>query len=142
VRRTTVVVALAIATALGVTLDDLVMAPGERSTLQTIRADDPRYVYRSDPDCRIRTLSQLTPDRQLEFYEITLQREGSLRSAPHFAGTHEHLTVQTGRVRVKAGAETAELSTGDSIAYPADVPHAITNTGRGPAVVYVINTVP
>jgi transcriptional regulator with XRE-family HTH domain len=138
----TVAVALAIATALGVTLDELVNAPGDRSPLHVIRAEDPLYIYRADPDCRIRTLSPLTPERELEFYEITLQRDGALRSAPHFAGTREHLTVQRGRVRVEAGEHTAELRAGDSIAYPADIPHAIVNTGRTPAVVHLIDTVP
>jgi transcriptional regulator with XRE-family HTH domain len=137
----TVAVALAIATALGVSLDTLVMAPGDRAELEVIRADDPHYVYRSDQTCRIRTLSPLTAERAIEFYEVTLQRDGELRSAPHFAGTREHLSVQRGRVRVESGALSAELRTGDSVAYAADVPHAIVNLGRTPAVVYVIDLV-
>jgi transcriptional regulator with XRE-family HTH domain len=138
----TVAVALAIATALGISLDDLVAASDARSPLQTIRADDPHYVYRSDDACRIRTLSPLTAERQLEFYEITLQPEGALRSAAHFAGTREHLTVQRGRVLVEAGEHAVELRAGDSIAYPGDVPHAIVNAGRTTAVVYLIDTIP
>jgi len=137
----TVGVALAIATALGVTLDELVAPPQEQRTLDVIRADDPHYVYRSDETCRIRTLSPLTADRTLEFYEVTLQPGGELRSAAHFAGTRENLSVQRGRVRVEAGTLSAELRGGDSIAYPADVPHAIVNTGRTPAVVYLIDLV-
>jgi transcriptional regulator with XRE-family HTH domain len=137
----TVAVALAIATALGMSLDELI-APASRPTLAVIRGEDPYHVYRSDDDCRIRTLSPLTADRRLEFYEIVLQRGGSLRSAPHFAGTQEYLTIRGGRVRVEVGAEAVELRRGDSIAYPADVEHAIVNTGRAPAAVYLIDTVP
>jgi transcriptional regulator with XRE-family HTH domain len=136
----TVAVALAIAGALGVTLDELLEGPAPAP--QVIRANDPHFIYRSDSDCRIRTLSPLTADRSLEFYEITLQAEGSLRSAPHFAGTVEHLTVQRGAVRVETGTTSIELGAGDSIAYAADVPHAIVNLRRTRAVVYLIDTVP
>jgi transcriptional regulator with XRE-family HTH domain len=137
----TVAVALEIATALGLTLDELV-APHPRSTLDVVRADDPHYVYRSDPACRIRTLSPLIPELRLEFYEITLQPDGELRSSPHFTGTREHLTVQRGRVRVEAGDDTVDLRKGDSVTYPADIPHAIVNAGRATATVYLIDTVP
>jgi transcriptional regulator with XRE-family HTH domain len=137
----TVVVALAIATSLGVSLDDLVAAPAPRSPLEVIRADDRHYIYRSDETCRIRTLSPLTPERSLEFYEITLAPGGALRSAPHFAGTREHLSVQRGRIRVEVGDDGAELRAGDSIAYPADLTHALVNLGRSPAVVYLIDLV-
>jgi transcriptional regulator with XRE-family HTH domain len=137
----TVAVALAIATAFNISLDELV-APDQHSPLEVIHADDPHYVYRSDDACRIRTLSPLNSQRQLEFYEITLQPDGALRSAAHFTGTREHLTVQRGRVRVEAGRHASDLRAGDSIAYPADVPHAIVNIGRRPASVYLIDTVP
>jgi mannose-6-phosphate isomerase-like protein (cupin superfamily) len=138
----TVALALAIATALGISLDELVAPPDRRSPLELIRGDDPYYVYRSDEHCRIRTLSPLTADRRLEFYELILQRDGALRSAPHFIGTQEHLTVRGGRVRVEAGEHFADLRAGDSIAYPADIPHAIINTGRTLAAVYLIDTIP
>jgi transcriptional regulator with XRE-family HTH domain len=138
----TVAVALAIATAFGISLDELVAAPAAHAPLQVIQADDPHYVYRSDESCRIRTLSPLTAERQLEFYEITLQPEGALRSAAHFTGTREHLTVQRGHVRVEAGEHATELRAGDSVAYPADIPHAIVNSGRSVAVVYLVDTVP
>jgi transcriptional regulator with XRE-family HTH domain len=138
----TVAVALAIATAFGISLDELVAAAAAHPPLEVIQADDPHYVYRSDESCRIRTLSPLTAERRLEFYEITLQPEGALRSAAHFTGTREYLTVQRGRVRVEAGEHAAELRAGDSVAYPGDVPHAIVNSGRSIAVAYLVDTLP
>lgn len=137
----TIVVALAIARAFSVTLDELVMGPDGSPPFHIIRADDPHYIYRSDPDCRIRTLSPLTADQNLEFYEITLQRGGALHSAPHFAGTRENLTVLRGQVSVKTGGHVANLSVGDSISYPADVTHDIINAGSAKAVVYLIDTI-
>jgi transcriptional regulator with XRE-family HTH domain len=135
----TVAVALAIASALGVTLDDLATPPEERSPLQLVPFDDPRMVYRSDEHCRIRTLSPLTADRAIEFYEITLGPDGELRSAPHFAGTREILNVLRGRVRVEAAGYSEVLRTHDSVAYPADVDHAIVNVGRSEAIVFLID---
>jgi len=61
-----------------------------------------------------------------------------LRSAPHFEGTREFLTVQKGRVRVESAGDTEELNPGDSAHYRADVPHAIINSGKGDAAVYLI----
>lgn len=137
----TVVVALAIAKALGVSLDDLA-APGDSSPMEVIRGDDSQYVYRSDESCRIRTLSPLSAQRELEFYEIELPRGGELRSAPHFGGTQEFLTVHHGAVQVESGDHATMLSAGDSVAYPADVPHAILNVGEETALVFLIDTVP
>lgn len=138
----TVVVALAIAKALGVSLDELAAAPGGSSPMEVIRGNDSQYVYRSDESCRIRTLSPLSAQRELEFYEIELPCGGELRSAPHFGGTQEFLTVHHGEVQVESGDHTSTLSAGDSVAYPADVPHAIVNIGEEPALVFLIDTVP
>jgi transcriptional regulator with XRE-family HTH domain len=137
----TVAVALAIARALGVSLDELV-APRDERDLHIIRSDNTQYLYRSDASCRIRTLSPLSAERELEFYEIGLEAGGELRSAPHFRGTREFLTVRKGRVRVEAGDRHADLQVGDSIAYPADVSHAIVNVHNGRSIVYLIDTCP
>jgi transcriptional regulator with XRE-family HTH domain len=138
----TVVVALAIAKAFGVSLDELAARRGEASTLEVIRGGDEEYVYRADESCRIRTLSPLSARRELEFYEIELPPGGELRSAPHFAGTREFLTLHEGSVRVESGGHSEQLEAGDSVAYPADVPHAIVNSGTTRALAFLIDTVP
>jgi transcriptional regulator with XRE-family HTH domain len=138
----TIMVALAIAKSLGVSLDELASPAADASPLELIRGDDSQYVYRSDESCRIRTLSPLSAHRELEFYEIELPTGGELRSAPHFAGTREFLTVHEGEVAVEAGDHSARLQTGDSISYPADIAHAIVNIGRARAIAFLIDTVP
>jgi transcriptional regulator with XRE-family HTH domain len=138
----TVVVALAISKALGVSLDELAHGPGQGSPLEVIHGSDSQYVYRSDESCRIRTLSPLSAQRELEFYEIELPPAGELRSAAHFTGTREFLTVREGTVEVESGEFAVKLPAGDSVAYPADVPHAIVNVGPERAVAYLIDTVP
>jgi mannose-6-phosphate isomerase-like protein (cupin superfamily) len=120
-------------------LGQLVESPGATSAVSVIRAEDKAFHYRSDKSCQIRTLSPLHLEKDVEFYEVTLQPDGALRSAPHFEGTREFLTVQKGTVRVESAGETEELGPGDSASYRADVPHAIINTGRGPATMFLVD---
>lgn len=134
----TVAVTLRIARAFGMSLGDLLQMEGVTSAVTVIRADDHAYHYRSDKDCRIRTLSPLNLEKDVEFYEIGLEPGGALRSAPHFRGTQEFLTVLKGQVRVESATDAEELSTGDSASYRADVPHAIVNAGKGTALAYLI----
>lgn len=135
----TLAVTFRIARAFGMTLGELVESPGATSSVNVIRASDHAYHYRSDKDCRIRTLSPLPLEKDVEFYEVLLLPGGSLRSAAHFEGTREFLTVQKGRVRVESAGDAETLSPGDSASYRADVPHAIVNAGKGAAVLFLVD---
>jgi len=135
----TLAVASRIAGAFGMSLAELVQTPGAMSSLTVIRASDHAYDYRSDQDCRIRTLSPLHLEKDVEFYEVQLREGGALRSAAHFEGTREFLAVQKGRVRVESGGDSEELDRGDSVNYRADVQHAILNIGKGEAVVFLVD---
>ena len=99
----TVAVAFRIAQAFGMSLGELVETPAATPRVDVIRADDRTYHYRSDRDCRIRTLSPLHLEKSVEYYELVLRPGGALRSMPHFAGARELLTVQRGSVRVTSG---------------------------------------
>ena len=136
----TLAVAFRIAGAFGMSLAELVETPGAMSSLVVIRAGDHAFHYRSDRDCQIRTLSPLHLEKDVEFYEVRAFKEGgALRAAPHFEGTREFLTVQRGRVRVESAGDAEDLNRGDSVNYRADVPHAIVNTGKGEAVVFLVD---
>jgi len=135
----TLAVTFRIARAFGMSVGELVEAPGATTQVEVIRAEDRSYHYRSDRDCRIRTLSPLNLEKDVEFYEVQLKEGGALRSAAHFAGTREFLTVQTGKIRVKSGNDTEELNRGDSASYRADVPHAIVNIGKSQALVFLVD---
>ena len=134
----TLAVTQRIARAFGLALGELLEMPGAASAVTVIRAGDHAYTYRSDADCRIRTLSPLNLEKDVEFYEIRLLAGGALRSSPHFEGTREFLTVHQGRIRVESAGDAEELNPGDSASYRADVPHAIVNAGRGEGIVYLI----
>ena len=135
----TLAVTLRIAQAFGMSLGELIEMPSATSSVTVIRADDHAYDYRSDKSCRIRTLSPLNLEKDVEFYEVQLQSGGALRSAPHFEGTREFLAVQKGQVQVESGDDAEVLSPGDSASYRADVPHAIVNVGKGEAVIFLVD---
>jgi transcriptional regulator with XRE-family HTH domain len=135
----TLAVTLRIARAFAMQLGDLLELPGATSAVTVIRADDRTYHYRSDEHCRIRTLSPLNLEKDVEFYEVRLKPGGALRSAAHFAGTREFLTVQKGHVRVESADDGESLGPGDSANYRADVPHAIVNEGKGDAVLFLVD---
>jgi transcriptional regulator with XRE-family HTH domain len=132
-------VAYRIARAFGISLADLVDTPTGQPAIEVVRADDPNALFRADDQVRIRTLSPLRTEKDVEFYEIALRPGGVLESAPHFEGTREILAVEKGQVRLRCGTETTDLHRGDSAHYPADVPHAIENIGRGEALAFLID---
>lgn len=138
----TLAVTFRIAHAFGMSLGELVEAPGASSAVEVIRSGDRTFHYRSDDACTIRTLSPLHLEKDVEFYEVRLKPEGALRSAPHYEGTREFLTVQKGRVRVESGGDSETLQPGDSASYRADVPHAIVNDGRSEAVMFLVDIYP
>jgi len=136
----TLVVAYRIAQAFGASLGELIQVEQDAKTIDVIRADDRTFHYRSDRYCRIRTLSPLHLEKDVEFYEVILRPDGALRSAPHYEGTREFLTVQRGVVRVTSGQDACELHPRDSAYYPADVQHAIENIGPDDAALFLVVT--
>ena len=135
----TLAVTFRIARAFGMAIGELVETPGATSSINIIRADDHAYHYRSDKNCVIRTLSPLHLEKDVEFYEVQLKEGGALRSAAHYEGTREFLTVQKGRIRVESAQDQEDLNPSDSASYRADVPHAIVNIGKGTAVVFLVD---
>lgn len=134
----TLVVAFQVAQAFGLSLAALLEDPNTRPTIEVIRADDRTYHYRVDKSCRVRTLSPLHLEKDIEFHEVVLRPGGVMSSAQHFEGTREFITVQGGSVRVTANNDSCDLQKGDSAAYPADVKHIIENVGTEDAVVYLV----
>lgn len=135
----TLAVAFRIAQAFGISLAELVETQGASPKITVIRASDRAYHYRSDEHCRIRTLSPLHLEKDVEFYAIELQPGGALRSSAHFEGTREYLTVNKGKVRLESGGDAEVLTSGDSASYRADVPHAIVNLAKACAVLYLVD---
>lgn len=131
-------VAFRIAQAFGISLGDLVDAPASRPRIDVVRKTDGSSLFRDDKDCRIRTLSPLHLEKDVEFYDLLLKPGGALDSSPHFQGTREFLTVESGAVTLESGGESTDLATGDSAHYPADVPHRIVNRAEGESSAFLV----
>lgn len=135
----TLAVTMSIARAFGMSIGEFLESPAVSSNLHVIRKEDRTYHFRSDDKIKIRTLSPLFLEKDVEFYEVTLQPGGDLKSAAHFAGTREFLTVEKGRVRVTSGDDSEDLNERDSVSYRADLPHSIRNLGQGVALVFLVD---
>ena len=135
----TLSVAFRIAQAFGISLADLVEGAADEQRMDVIRKTEQQFVFRDDDHCRIRTLSPLNLEKDVEFYEVTLHPQGRLESAAHFQGTREFLTVQSGSIEVESGDDKVVLGKGDSVQYAADVDHAIHNVGKRDAVIFLVD---
>lgn len=129
----TLAVTYAIAQAFGMSLGELVDEPGAAPSMHMVRHDDGSYVLQDQNGTRVRALTPLRFEGDLELYEVRLEPGGGLRSEPHVAGTREVVTVMRGRVRVQAGSQHVELDPGDSVSYRADIPHSIVNATDEPS---------
>ncbi len=134
----TLAVAYRIAQAFGISLAELVDTLDAVPQIDIVRADDRSHLFRDDSDCRIRTLSPLHLEKDVEFYQVCLSPGGKLQSAAHFEGTREFLTVEKGCIELVSGEERSELAQQDSAHYPADVPHEINNKAEGESMIFLV----
>lgn len=134
----TIGVLMKISTALNTTISSLLDEPARKNIMRIIRHDDEQYTYRSDKNCRVRTLSPLSLEKNIEFYSVTLEAGGKLTSEPHYPGTEEILNVTRGKLEVTSGQQNATLAKGDSIHFRADVEHTIENPGKSTAEFFMV----
>lgn len=136
----TLAVGFRIARAFGISLGELVEDPSLSLTIEIIRGDDPAYLYRSDDNCNIRTLSPLEMEKDIEIYELRLASGSELDSSPHYQGTREFITVLKGAAEVRSDNNICKLKKNDSAHYRADVRHTIKNIGHGELVAFLVVT--
>jgi transcriptional regulator with XRE-family HTH domain len=134
----TLAVACKIAQAFSISVGELVEQPWTSSAIEVIRSDDPAYLYRHDSRCKIRTLSPLNMQKNIEFYELTIHINAQLDSAAHFEGAREFITVEKGCIEIVAGADKNILNKGDSAHYRGDISHCIKNMGTLEAVCFLV----
>ena len=119
----------AAATAIGVSLEELLAPPratGRHYPLATLEVRARRGV----------TVRKLLPDPVpgMEIDRIELQPGAQKTGVPHTAGTREYLTCERGIIRLVASGDTFELATGDVVAFRGDQKHSYANGGAGVAV--------
>jgi len=94
--------------------------------IEVLRAGDVPSIENRGAGCTIRILSAPEDAGRHEVYDLRFAMGGMLDSQPHRRGAREHLTVIEGMLTVTSGGVVAEVGTGDTARYAADVPHRIT----------------
>jgi len=126
-----------IAHGLGVSVQELLGGQKEEGRIEVLRRD--QYPLLTDvKGCVLRVISPIQLAGELELYLLELEAGTILDSKPHFAGAEEFTTVLEGTLEVRVGEQVQKVDAGDSIHYPADVPHCLTNTGRDRAKLYMV----
>jgi transcriptional regulator with XRE-family HTH domain len=131
----TLAIVWALADALKVDVSELIgVKPSERRpVVEVASASFTPEIRTDDATCVLRILSPADRAGSLEWYEISVEPQGALVSAPHARGTREHLTILEGALTVIAGGERSDVAKGATARYPADIPHEIRNFSDVPA---------
>ncbi|HEX5014383.1 MAG TPA: cupin domain-containing protein [Candidatus Limnocylindrales bacterium] len=142
----------AIATELGVSIDDLLFLDAERPApspdprlaergMNVVGTERPGPVQRADERKRIRLASGVVWERlttasdpEIEFLYVTYEVGGASSPEHEFQrhGGHEWGFVLNGRLMVTIGFEDYHLGPGDSISISSTVPHRLVNEGKEP----------
>jgi transcriptional regulator with XRE-family HTH domain len=124
--------------ALGIDIGELLGTATEAGAtagpqLEHLPAHATPTIASADGRCALRILNPPREALTVEWYEMTVEPGGALRSEPHAPGTREHLTVLEGKLLVEVAGSGEALSAGETLRYAADRPHAIVNTEEAPA---------
>jgi len=94
-----------------------------RPAVQVIRAGEGPAVFSERADYVATLLASCPPNARRDIYLITAEPGSARESDPHMPGVVEHVVLCAGRARVGLTDDPVELSPGDYVAYPGDLPH-------------------
>lgn len=122
-----------IATALGVSIEELILAP--RSSAKLYRAGSLPGRVRGKVK-----VQRLLPDPivGLEIERFELPVGAKMTGVPHTPGTREYLTCEQGEIELAASGDVFRLGPGDVVAFRGDQNHSYVNRGRRVAVAYSV----
>ncbi|HEX2871835.1 MAG TPA: XRE family transcriptional regulator [Polyangiaceae bacterium] len=115
-----------IAVGLDVPFHDL-LGSHDGQPVRVLRASGTAPLKSGDGRMESRLLSPGGASSDVEVYELRFLPKAVHKSDPHGKGTTETLVVLTGALRLVVDGSEYELGTGDSVFFPADVPHAYEN---------------
>ena len=108
-----------------------------RPPIQVIRADEGPTVAAAEADYQATLLAACQPGARRDVYRIRAEPGHARASEPHMPGVVEHVVIGAGRALVGVAGEPVELSPGDYIRYPGDVPHVFEALEPGTQAVLV-----
>lgn len=128
----------ALCVALGIQFGDLIDPP--RPKVQVIRANEGPAIHSEQAEYSATLLASCPPNARRDIYRIVVDPGPGRKSDPHMPGTIEHVVLGTGRALVGLISEPVELSPGDYVAYPGDLPHLFQALEPGTTAVMVSQT--
>ena len=129
-----------IAAALDVPFASLIAGQAPRGAV-LLRKDKANQFVSESRGLTSRALFAPEDAQRTEFYELRLAPHHRENSEPHALGTSEILHVTQGALEVTVGREPPYLvNKGDTIVFPADLPHSYRNLTDLPALLYLVMT--
>lgn len=126
----------ALADALGVPFSRLV-EDQPRSPVTLLRLPDLPAVPAAAAPYAAALVSACPPGARRDLYLIRAEPGDGHRSAPHPAGTIEHVVLCQGRAEAGPAAAPETLSVGDYLSYPGDAEHVFTALAPGTLAVLI-----
>jgi transcriptional regulator with XRE-family HTH domain len=120
-----------IAVGLGVPFTELIGEP--TGSVSILRRGSAQVLRSLDGKLESRPLAPAGSSPLVEIYELRLSARASHASEAHARGTREIVVILSGALRMHLNEEVFDLEAGDSISFPADVPHAYENPGGAEA---------
>jgi transcriptional regulator with XRE-family HTH domain len=135
----TLVVAMRVASALDMTISQLVGVESRRTAVKVTA--DQRMTFR-DPETGIeRQIFPAMEDGSLSLLRMVLPvGSSSGEHEPHRRGTETYLLIEQGTLRAVVGGNEFLLTPGDAFYFEGDVTHQFDNPARTPCSFYVIST--
>jgi transcriptional regulator with XRE-family HTH domain len=131
-----------VASILDVPFAQLIAGAARRGTV-VLRHDKVRLLVSESRGLCSRALFLPEEGQRTEFYSLRLAPHHSESSPPHATGSREILHVAEGRIEVTVGREPPHFAeAGDTIIFPADLPHTSRNLTGLPAALYLVMVYP
>jgi transcriptional regulator with XRE-family HTH domain len=123
----------ALTQALGIDISQLIgdAADARDQQIEVIEAHNIPRIQSADGHCTLRILSPPETTGEAEWYWLEIEPGASLTSQPHTAGCREHLSIIDGEAMVISAEVQQKAGAGATLRYRADVPHSISNAGKG-----------
>ncbi|RED54093.1 helix-turn-helix domain-containing protein [Aestuariispira insulae] len=119
--------------ALHITVEEIVREDTDPRIFDKLTEHSTPVIRSDDGRCNLRILGPITTVNWLQWYDIEVDPGGRLVSDPHDPGTLENLTVLEGELEVATGESSERISKGETLRYPADERHVVSNPGSTPA---------
>ena len=123
----------ALTQALGIDISQLIgdAADARDQQIEVVEAHNIPRIQSADGHCTLRILSPPETTGEAEWYWLEIEPGASLTSQPHTAGCREHLSIIDGEAMVISAEVQQKAGAGATLRYRADVPHSISNAGKG-----------